>query len=193
MRLEIARLHRELSATMIYVTHDQVEAMTLADRIVVLNRGRIEQHGSPIELYEEPANLFVAGFLGQPKINLLTGQMEASDRALRLRVSSDCAVPLPLGRVQDIPAGRVTIGVRPDAVRIAPHNNADSLTGQVEMVEILGSETHVHVRIAGHEPLLTAAIPGKASFAHSMPCSVTFDTTRLLVFDTSGQRIRTVS
>ena len=190
MRLEIARLHRELSATMIYVTHDQVEAMTLADRIVVLNKGRIEQHGSPLELYEEPANLFVAGFLGQPKMNLLTGQTEAGAPAPRLRIAADCAVPLTMMKAEDVPAGRLTIGVRPDAVRIAPHGTPDGLPGTVELVEILGSETHVHVRISGHDQLVTGAMPGKATFAHGMPCTVAFDTARILVFDKDGQRIR---
>jgi multiple sugar transport system ATP-binding protein len=193
MRLEIARLHRELSATMIYVTHDQVEAMTLADRIVVLNKGRIEQHGSPLELYEEPANLFVAGFLGQPRMNLLTGETEADAPTPRLRIAPDCALPLPMIRPKDIPAGRLTIGVRPDAVRIAPHGTTHGLPGKVELVEILGSETHVHVRIAGHEHLITAAIPGRADCAHGMPCDIVFDVARLLVFDANGKRIQMVA
>jgi multiple sugar transport system ATP-binding protein len=189
MRLEIARLHRELSATMIYVTHDQVEAMTLADRIVVLDKGRIEQHGNPLELYDHPANLFVAGFLGQPKINLLTGSAEADGQGTRLRIGPECAVPLPAQLAQALPAGEVTLGLRPDAVRITPRGTASGLPGQIEMVEMLGSETVIHARLDGYGQLLTATVPGKAGLVREQPCEVAFEPDRLLAFDARGQRI----
>src|SRR3546814_3806292 len=96
-RVEIARLHRQLGATMVYVTHDQIEAMTLGQRIVVLDKGRIQQIDTPMALYEKPANLFVATFLGSPKMNLLDGELRAGDEGLRLRVGDDVELPLSPG------------------------------------------------------------------------------------------------
>ncbi|HWK75669.1 MAG TPA: sn-glycerol-3-phosphate ABC transporter ATP-binding protein UgpC [Povalibacter sp.] len=122
MRLEIAELHRQLGTTMIYVTHDQVEAMTLADRIVVLNAGRVEQVGSPLELYRRPATLFVAGFIGSPRMNLLSGAEAARHAA-------------------------ATVGIRPEHVALS--TTQGQWQGQVGLVEHLGSDTFVHVEVAG--------------------------------------------
>ena len=120
-RLEIARLHRELDTTMIYVTHDQVEAMTLADRIVVLNGGRIEQEGPPMELYNRPANMFVAGFIGSPQMNFLD--------AARMGVP-----------------GAATIGVRPEHIAVSA--TAGDWEGTVEHSEHLGADTNIYVQTA---------------------------------------------
>jgi multiple sugar transport system ATP-binding protein len=138
MRLEIARLHQRLSATMVYVTHDQVEALTLADRIVVLDGGAVQQVGTPLELYETPANRFVARFIGSPTMNVLP--VTATDGAPRL--GNGAVLPDPL------PAGTAEIGVRPEHLDLAPPETA-TLSGRADVVEHLGSDTNVHVQVAG--------------------------------------------
>src|SRR3712207_6304012 len=117
MRIEIGGLHNELGATMIYVTHDQVEAMTMADKIVVLNAGRVEQVGAPLDLYERPANLFVAGFIGSPRMNLWEGEVVGTDRAvLTLRPAGGPAVEIPAVTDGVRPGETVTLGIRPEHV-----------------------------------------------------------------------------
>jgi multiple sugar transport system ATP-binding protein len=138
MRTEIRELHQRLKTTTIYVTHDQIEAMTMADKIVVLNAGRIEQVGSPLELYDRPANLFVASFIGSPSMNLLDGTVEAGG----VRVG-DAVLEMPPG-VSAAPGRKVRFGVRPEALR----PGATGLTGTVAVVEPTGAETHVLMRAA---------------------------------------------
>ena len=152
MRVEIARLKRELASTMVYVTHDQVEAMTLADRIVVMNGGRIEQVGSPLELYENPANRFVAGFIGSPAMNFLKGRVAASRRATWRASScrSGRRVDIRLARRIEVGA-EVTVGVRPEHLRLANAGDAGAYTGEAFMVEMLGSDTFIHLREAGED------------------------------------------
>lgn len=146
MRLELVRLHRELDTTMIYVTHDQVEAMTMADRIVVLNDGRVEQVGSPMELYHHPASLFVAGFIGAPKMNFLDVEVKAvAEHAVTLSLwnSSSIAVPAPAAGAR---AGeRLKLGIRPEHVGIAGDGEFE---GVVEALEHLGPRTYLHARLA---------------------------------------------
>jgi len=135
MRSQIARLHHDLKATMIFVTHDQVEAMTLADRIVVLNGGRVEQVGSPRDVYHAPANLFVAGFIGSPAMNLLPSTLGTG------------GVTLASGRVLGGRRGEgqaVTLGIRPDRLALSDEAEAD-VTGKAGLVEHLGDETVLHV------------------------------------------------
>ncbi len=141
VRLEIARLHREIGGTTIYVTHDQVEAMTLADRIVVMNNGRVEQFGSPRELYERPANTFVATFIGSPRMALLN--VERSGDSLGLAGSGS----LTLGR---LPAGgerELVMGVRPDALTVSTDASEEGFKGSVVYTEYLGDNTFVYVRL----------------------------------------------
>ncbi len=136
MRTEIARLHHRLGATMIYVTHDQTEAMTMADRIVVLRAGVIEQVGAPLELYERPANLFVAGFLGSPKINFLSGRIAAAQGTEALiEVAGGVRIPTLVRPGTASPGDAVTLGIRPEMLEVSPDG---SLTGHVEVVEQLG-------------------------------------------------------
>jgi len=143
MRSEIKALHRKLGTTMVYVTHDQVEAMTMADRIVVLNGGRIEQVGTPLELFDRPANRFVAGFIGSPAMNFIEGRctsmgFEAGDGAV-----------LPLPCMATRPEGTVVYGIRPEHFeRCAPD---DGVAAQVLGVEPLGSDTQLNLRLAGTE------------------------------------------
>ena len=160
-RIEIARLHRELKATMIYVTHDQVEAMTLADRIVVLNAGRVEQVGAPMTLYNDPANLFVAGFIGSPQMNFLAAA--------------------PLGA-----PGR-TLGVRPE--HLAIDRDRGSIGGTVSHVEHLGGETNVYVRTEPHG-LLTVRLFGEHRFGVDEAVFLTPDPARTFHFGDDGERLR---
>ena len=154
-RVEIARLHESMpDTTMIYVTHDQTEAMTLADRIVVLRSGRIEQVGSPMDLYERPANLFVAGFIGSPAMNFLPAA--AGDAAGSVVLSGGAR--LATDRATGAPGRPLTLGIRPED--LAPADPAAApLSGRVEIVERLGEVTLVHVRTAP-EVLMIAKLPG---------------------------------
>ena len=143
MRLEIARLRDRLDATMVYVTHDQTEAMTLADRIVVFNQGRIEQVGAPDQLYASPANRFVAGFIGAPAMNFVPAQIEAGEGGEpQVRFGP---VSLPAGRLQGAAPGSVTLGVRPEHLYIATEADAD-FHGRVEIVEKLGAESLAYLQ-----------------------------------------------
>ena len=147
MRIELLRLHDELNATMIYVTHDQVEAMTMADKIVVLQAGRVEQVGSPLELYHHPANLFVAGFIGSPRMNLMEAKVVEAD-------ATGTSVSLPSGPASSVPVeggtarigDTVTLGIRPEGLRIDP---AGPIAATVALVERLGGLTLLHVNARG--------------------------------------------
>jgi multiple sugar transport system ATP-binding protein len=139
MRVEIARLHKQLGATMIYVTHDQVEAMTLADRIVVLGPSGVQQIGAPMALYERPANVFVAGFIGMPKMNLVDGGIDAQGRLSMGKIVLDWDNPAAGDRA-------VTVGVRPEHLVPDPDG---PVRGTVVLVERLGAESHVHLEVAG--------------------------------------------
>ncbi len=148
MRIELSRLHASLQATMIYVTHDQVEAMTLANKIVVLNAGRIEQIGAPLDLYARPANRFVAGFLGSPTMNFIdvaAPQVSFSDARIGLQLSQRTLLLDRPDRAQV--AGSMCIGVRPeDLIVVADDADDVLLRGEVSLVERLGSDTMLHVR-----------------------------------------------
>ncbi len=151
MRYEFAKLHEALKTTMVYVTHDQVEAMTLADRIVVLSAGKVEQVGTPLELYEHPGNRFVAGFLGSPRMNFIEAtllQATADQATVRLRDGSTiaCAVNASQAKVGDA----VTLGVRPEALRVAhAGDQGHALTATITFVEALGSNTQAYGALEG--------------------------------------------
>ena len=145
MRLELTKLHKQLHATMVYVTHDQVEAMTMADRIVVLNAGHIEQVGKPMELYRAPRNLFVAGFIGSPRINLLPGvigQVEADGMTVALPADASIKVRTVPGLSE---GDDVTVGIRPEHLTL---ETKAGLAGRVQLVERLGSESYLHVQVS---------------------------------------------
>ena len=152
MRIELLRLHDELNATMIYVTHDQVEAMTMADKIVVLQAGRVEQVGSPLELYHHPANLFVAGFIGSPRMNLMEAKVveaDAGGASVSTPYGSRIAVPVESGAVRTGDA--VTLGIRPEGLRLDP---AGPIAATVALVERLGGLTLLHITAAGNQPMI---------------------------------------
>ena len=160
-RIEIARLHRELSATMIYVTHDQIEAMTLADRIVVLHAGRVAQVGRPMELYNDPANTFVAGFIGSPQMNFLKGAA--------LGLSAE------------------TLGIRPEHLAIS--RTGGEIAGTISHVEHLGGETNVYIHTEVHG-LLTVRLFGEHEYTFDEAVHLTPDATRRFLFDAAGERLR---
>jgi multiple sugar transport system ATP-binding protein len=202
MRTELARLHRELGTTMIYVTHDQVEAMTLGQRIAVFNGGRIAQVGEPMDLYDRPANLFVAGFLGSPKMNLVPVTISANDGGgLRVR-SREGRGEFALGRLgtkgQGAPAvgADAMLGFRPDAVELvestsSPGSNADGLQGQVDLVERLGDATLVHVNCAGQAAPLIVRLAGHAApIATGSVVALRPDLARSRLFDSAGDAFK---
>ncbi len=168
MRLEVTRLQKQLKTTAVYVTHDQVEAMTMADRIVVLHAGRIEQIGTPLELYQRPSNLFVAGFIGSPRMNLLEGAVAERHRA-------------------------VTLGIRPEHIRVA-HGHAEGsgdLTwhGTVTLAEHLGSDTFVYVEVAGLGTI-EARCTGDLRVGSGDAVTLAPDPQHLHLFDAQQQAIR---
>ena len=162
MRLEISELHHQLKTTMIYVTHDQVEAMTMADKIVVLNAGNIEQVGSPMELYHKPDNLFVAGFIGSPKMNLVGGDIAKA-------------------------VGATTMGIRPEHLAISKTEGA--WKGTAGVAEHLGSDTfvHVHTESAG---TVTVRAAGDFPIVHGDTVYLTPDPTRIHKFGPDGKAMR---
>ena len=184
MRVEIARLRDELKTTMIYVTHDQVEAMTLADRIVILNNGRVEQEGRPLELYEKPANRFVAGFLGQPKMNLLQAMAVAVGTGVEFRLTADgpAIATRPLGPGL-VPGGAVELGIRPDAFTLVDRGGLDA---SVILVERLGGSSLVHARVEGVANLITVELPGTYHGLPNTPICVGIDPERVHVFRGDG-------
>jgi multiple sugar transport system ATP-binding protein len=159
MRIELSKLHGELGTTMIYVTHDQVEAMTLGDRIVVLNGGIVEQVGSPLDLYDHPANLFVAGFLGSPKMNFLASQATGRKGGeLSLQVGE--AGRLTIGARTDaaIPEGQLTLGLRPEHLELCKPE--EGLRGKVDLVEELGDSSVVYLALAGTKQIVSLKLQG---------------------------------
>ena len=162
MRLEISELHQNLSTTMIYVTHDQVEAMTMADKIVVLRDGRIEQVGTPLELYRNPANLFVAGFIGSPKMNFMGGAEAGKYDAH-------------------------TIGIRPEHLTLSSEGGL--WKGTVGVAEHLGSDTFLYVAMEGGDHF-TVRAEGEVGLSHGDTVYVSADREKIYQFDKDGQAIR---
>jgi len=161
MRVEIARLHAAIGSTMIFVTHDQVEAMTLADRIVVMNNGMIQQIGKPIELYEKPINQFVAGFLGQPKMNFFEAAVKSREGCRVEILLGVAARPIVLSFAGPLaPGDKLLLGIRPDKIEIVGQE-AGEIFGRVEVVEHLGSKSTAYVAINGVAELVTIEIVGK--------------------------------
>ena len=153
MRAEIKRLHNRLGATSIYVTHDQVEAMTLADRIVVMHDGRIEQIGTPMELFLNPANAFVAGFLGAPPMNMVAARIASGGDAPVAEFGGQRLTLAPLPSLQNAVGKDVILGIRPEFVRIADDSAADIVRVEVDLTETLGSEALIHASLNG-EPFV---------------------------------------
>jgi multiple sugar transport system ATP-binding protein len=178
MRIELARLHEDLRATMVYVTHDQVEAMTMADKIVVLQAGRVEQVGSPLQLYHHPANLFVAGFIGSPRMNLLPARVVGTDAAgVALDVAgARIVVPVAADGVRSGDA--VILGIRPEALLSDPQG---ALSGRMILVERLGSMTLLHVSLGAEQPLIVQTDGADGTRPHT-PIRLSVDAAACHVF-----------
>jgi multiple sugar transport system ATP-binding protein len=190
MRKEISRLHRQLGATMIYVTHDQVEAMTMGDRIVVMNAGQIQQIGTPLELYQRPANQFVAGFIGSPAMNMWRGMIrEQGERAV---FASD-GFTLEVGSAPGVPRDReVVLGLRPENIYVAagPYvpSPAAEITSRIDVIEPMGNETLLYTR-AGSADIVARIAPQTIPDVDE-PIQLAIDLDRLHYFDgATGARV----
>ncbi len=188
MRLELARLHKQIGATMIYVTHDQVEAMTLADKIFVLQAGVVRQAGRPLDLYDDPDNRFVAGFIGSPSMNFLQGEVVGqTEGGVEIRPESTDGHTLAARLTQRPATGtKVTVGIRPEHLEIA---DGAGLPLTVEMEEDLGGVSYLHARAPGGDPVVLERRGGRENF-EGRAIAVTVPPDRALVFDGAGERLR---
>jgi multiple sugar transport system ATP-binding protein len=184
MRTEIKALHQRLKNTVIYVTHDQIEAMTMADRIVVMNAGRIEQIGRPLELYDRPANLFVASFLGSPSMNFAEGEVVAGDGGLTLLLADGMRIPLTGQQLQ--PGAKVTLGVRPEHIETGTAQDGMPMT--IEVIEPTGAETHLYGKVGGDTWCVTTR--ERAALEPGQRVTLRLPAAHRHLFDTeSGRRI----
>ena len=186
MRLEIKRLQRDLATTSLYVTHDQVEAMTLADRLIVMNGGVAEQIGTPLDVYREPASVFVAGFIGSPAMNFLPGTIADGGRSATLDGSGQALPVPPPGSASD---GRITVGIRPEHLEPAA-SGAASLELAVDLVEALGADSLVHGQLTGggEGPAVTVRVDGamRVAAGDTLPLAVAAE--RVHFFDSGDGR-----
>uniref|UniRef100_UPI0005BACEFC ABC transporter ATP-binding protein n=1 Tax=Chitinilyticum litopenaei TaxID=1121276 RepID=UPI0005BACEFC len=188
MRVELSKLHQELKTTMIYVTHDQVEAMTLADRIVVFHAGLIQQVGTPLDMYDNPSNLFVAGFLGSPKMNLLEAEVVAasgSEATVKLPkgLTVRAAVDASTARVGD----KVTMGVRSEHIRLVEAGTPDALPARVDLIEHLGDIVLAYIEIPGIHEILCMKLPGHMTgLKYGDAIHIVFPQEHTMLFDAEG-------
>jgi multiple sugar transport system ATP-binding protein len=193
MRTELQRIHRQFPVTTIYVTHDQVEAMTMADRVALMHRGRLQQIAAPQVMYEEPASAFVAGFIGSPKINLIPARVARNGVSLAVSCLS-CEIPVngSVGEaLRNGSAESLLVGFRPEEIRPTTSDAADLpvVMGTVEVIEPLGPETHVVVRVG--EELLTCKFPARSGLSVGSTIHLELDATQMKIFDAStGDRVR---
>ena len=186
MRAELKRLQKELGITTIYVTHDQVEAMTMADRIAVMNEGKLQQYGEPQELYNKPANVFVAGFIGSPPMNFLDGSLVERDGEMyidfgvfEIKLPSDMAQVLKEANA----SSEVIFGIRPEDIKIGEGD----LEGEVYVVEPMGKDSIVHINMGG-DIIIRALVSGSAAFAMQEKVKLTFDMSKAHVFDKKTEK-----
>ncbi|HEY4302288.1 MAG TPA: sn-glycerol-3-phosphate ABC transporter ATP-binding protein UgpC [Candidatus Didemnitutus sp.] len=187
MRAEIARLHARLGVTLVYVTHDQVEAMTMGDRICVMKDGEIQQVAAPLELYNRPENLFTAGFIGSPAMNFINGRLEQRADAwwfTERAAEGGLAFALPQALARQ--PGEVVLGLRPENLALVAPGTPQALPARIELSEPMGAETYLHLRTAGH--LLVARIPPGLSHTPGETVMITFDPRRARLFDATSQQ-----
>jgi multiple sugar transport system ATP-binding protein len=189
MRAELKRFHQELHATVIYVTHDQLEAVTMADRIAVMRLGVLQQYASPDEIYNRPVNTFVAGFIGSPAMNLLRGRVTSAEGEAAIAGDDGWALPLApaLGRRALTSSGQVIVGVRHGHVRLAREAAPGWMEARVYTVEPTGDLTYVHVRLG--ENLLVASASPEFRAAPDAPIWLTFDQDHLHLFDAETEQL----
>jgi multiple sugar transport system ATP-binding protein len=189
MRVELAQLHAELKTTMIYVTHDQTEAMTLASRIVVLNQGRIEQVGSPLELYHAPANRFVAGFIGSPKMNFIDCALESAGPGMaQVRLAGGDSVQVRADARALEAGASLTLGIRPEHLLAVPAN-AHGAQAQVQLAEHLGDRTFLYVGLPGTPGNLTISADPAIQLGTGDGARLEFPPERCYLFDSAGQTL----
>ncbi|MGQ0674521.1 MAG: ABC transporter ATP-binding protein, partial [Rhodospirillales bacterium] len=185
MRTEIKALHQRLRSTSIYVTHDQIEAMTMADKIVVMRDGRIEQTGAPLEVYDNPRNLFVAGFIGSPAMNLINGTLKSAGGARRVETDDGVALPLP-ANAPGADGQRVIYGLRPDHMRVA---NGSGIKAVVDVVEPTGADTLVFARVGGQ--MVCGAFAERHDFKPGQTIALAPQLASIHLFDAqSGNNLR---
>ena len=190
MRVELSRLHRELKTTMVYVTHDQVEAMTLANRIVVFNAGRIEQVGSPMELYHRPANLFVAGFIGSPKMNFVSATLaSATAQEAVLALADGSQVRASVDATGLSPGSALTLGVRPEHIEAGQPAPGNELRGTVQVAEHLGDATYLYVDVQGAQAPVVVRADADNPLAIGDVAHLGLPPQRCYVFDAQGQAL----
>ena len=189
MRYEFAKLHEDLQTTMIYVTHDQVEAMTLADRIVVLSVGKIEQVGSPLELYEHPDNLFVAGFIGSPRMNFIAAELvEGSATVATVKLGSGAFIRCAVDAARAKTGDKVTLGVRPEHLVAGVADNAIETT--VTFVESLGSSTHAYCAFPGVDEAITCELDGHMRLRNGERLTLSLPEEACYLFDAAGHAFK---
>ena len=187
MRSELSKLHQSLTASMIYVTHDQVEAMTMADRIVVLNNGRVEQVGVPLELYRNPATRFVAEFIGSPRMNMLEAHAGGHDgRILQLLLADGIILPASAPETPPARGEAVSLGLRPEDLTLVTDG---PLRGRTEIVEHLGAETLVHVLVPNIGMIVVKA-PADTKLRPSAVVSISPDMAQARLFASDGKAMR---
>ncbi|MEO9275587.1 sn-glycerol-3-phosphate ABC transporter ATP-binding protein UgpC [Marinomonas sp. 5E14-1] len=191
MRLELARLHKKLGTTMIYVTHDQVEAMTLADRVVILNAGQIEQVGTPLELYRQPNSRFVAEFIGTPKMNLIPmNQVEQQGDNLTLELSGH-KINFPTNRIKEAIPSSVILGIRPEHLTLVEKDEDGDFSGFVELVEHLGSEAYAHIQLPNNQTIIAKA-SARSSIADGQEVHLKVDIAEAILFNNEDRVISVI-
>ena len=189
-RIEIARLKESLpNSTMIYVTHDQVEAMTLADRIVVLSAGYIEQVGAPIELYENPANLFVARFIGSPAMNIVSGSVQEAGEKTTVSLPGGKTVAVPIATDGARQGETVSVGFRPEDMALADVG-AGFMDGEISLVESLGEVTNVYVDVDGVEEPIVVKVPGVSALKRGEQIGFSAEADKLHLFGSDGKTLK---
>ena len=182
-RVEIAKLHKLLKATIVYVTHDQVEAMTLADKIVVMNAGRVEQSGRPLDLYYKPANMFVAGFIGSPAMNFLSATVTKKDH-IEFGSGVNISVPLPNScKLGD----KVTLGIRPEHIQFGAHGKMQ-LNGKVDIIERLGEIGYAHVALPNGQTIV-AQVNGEPNVGNGKGVSLALSSKQIHIFGEDGSAL----
>ena len=197
MRAEIIKLRQRINTTFIYVTHDQTEAMTLGDRIVIMKDGFIQQIGTPQQVFDHPANIFVAGFIGTPQMNFFDGELVKEGETYSIRCM-DAVMPLAQEIQEQLTArnvapGKVTLGIRPEHIAFSAEAGPACLTGQVDVSEMMGSELHLHVTVGATDVVLrvpTTVLPKEhmAGIPFGTPVHFTFRSDLIHLFDPESEK-----
>ncbi|MBR7889436.1 sn-glycerol-3-phosphate ABC transporter ATP-binding protein UgpC [Marinomonas sp. A79] len=189
MRLELARLHKKLGTTMIYVTHDQVEAMTLADRVVILNAGQIEQVGTPLELYRKPNSRFVAEFIGTPKMNLIPADKITHKEDELVFDMFGHTIHFPAKRIKGTQPDSVIVGIRPEHLTLVPEGG--DLTGRIELVEHLGSEAYAHIQLQNDQTIIVKA-GARLELKDGQEVHIHVDVNEIILFNDNDQVVSVI-